>query len=257
MAFTVEFEEVEGYPRSRWTRGIFLGTRRLRCAWADRVSLLTELDLDANLPWPYPDGPDDALLFQMSLDPLGKQTGAAGLIAAYDHAIVTCWYANDGPRLYGTMGAVTEQIVGGGQTAKLPSAGLHWATPTGVIVEPNEAPALTVYEFVYQVTFHRQKAVPSWVRLRTRRVNPVPYSTFLLGYVFPAQTMLYQPAYITVTASVGRLTTYEVTVRYRIHPSWADVQQYVGWNTWWRVETASYEPIYQLDGNRYIQYPTW
>jgi len=259
MAFTVAFEEVQPYPRSLWQDGVFLGTRQLKCAWADRLALLTELDLPANRAWPYPDGPSDALIFKTQLDSLGKQTGPAGTEASYDWAVLTCWYHNQGPVLYGNKDLITESIYGDGDAQTVSYDDLRWAAANNQPLKAAERPPFRVYGLVFEQIFHQVTSIEAWVYLRMRRVNPLAYAAFVLPYVFPAQTMLYQPASIVTTARLSGLRTFNVVVRYLIHPSWADWanQPNIGWNTFWRVSTARYEPLYLPGGGRYIQYPAW
>lgn len=263
MAFTVDFEELDTYPRTLWVKGVFLGTRRLKCAWSDRITLLRELDSVENVSWPYGDGPSDAFLFKVDDDPLGRQTEPIDAVehkATYDYAILTCWYANEGPRLYGNQ-LITESLSSDYSGATLPYCNFRWDSGVGTLLHPQEAPKIELYSFVLTQIFHRVYGVPTWVKARMRRVNPLAYATYSLGLVFPAETMLYQPPHIVSTAKLWGANTYDIIVRYAIHPSWADElpsgQVALGWNSFWRLETSRYEPIYMAGGGRYIQYPSW
>lgn len=267
MAFSVAFEELDGFPQVHWERGIFVGVRRLKVAWIYRLTLQIELAYQDNMYWPYSGGLEGSIIYKVKIEPLGRQTNAPtttppdDALASYDYAVLTLYYGNDGPRLYGNAQLITESLSGWDSGATLPYNNLRWGSGAGTLLHPQEAPEIAQYSFVLTQTFHRVYGVPNWVKARMRRVNPAAYATYQVGLVFPAETMLYQPPRIVSTAMLWGPDTYDITVRYLIHPSWADElpagQVALGWNSFWRLETARYESIYMAGGSRYIQYPGW
>lgn len=122
--FSVDFSEMYRHPRSKWVRGEFRAIRRLICAWADRITLLAELNTEPGCLYPYPDGPVDgsgmpvATAYEASVDPfeakisndaaLEASTGQA--IASYESAVVTVRYSNRGPKYRNGLW-VTEKTV--------------------------------------------------------------------------------------------------------------------------------------------------
>jgi len=131
----VSYGEVHGYPKSRWVRGEFFGTRKLRCAWADRADLLEELDGDT---WPYADGPyaDEsdggnsyAIAREAFIEPLPAQLTADGNMASYEYAIVTVKYSTVGPQLHSTNW-IEENLDTTVITQRIDYRGLAWGDGT-------------------------------------------------------------------------------------------------------------------------------
>ncbi len=248
MAFTVEFQEEDTYPRSLWTGGTFVGNRQLICAWSDRVTLLEEIDTWPNNKWPYPDGPSDALADRVATEGIGKQTNASGTTAEYAQARLKVRYTNSGPVGFNNGATlISERMEVATQTHATDEEWFRWDNNAGQPLSFGEAPVLIEDNLVYVVQFHRALAVPNATISRMGTVNSNVVGTWLLGLSFAAETLKYKGASILTKHTLGRLLTYDVTYRYRYRS--------VGWNVFWRASTASYEPIYLAGGARYRPYP--
>ena len=247
MAFTIEFEELHTYPRVTWQDGIFVGTRKLSCAWDERDTFINEIDTWPNNEWPYDDGPSDALANRVAIEPFGRQTNEAGSLASYEKAHLTVQYTNAVRALNGGATLLSEWTEFYTETRELDEGLFRWDSNTGAYLRDGEAPHYALHGLIYVARFHRvSPPLPGWVMGRIGSCNSNVVVSLLLGLAFAAETMLYQPPKVRTTVSLGRLPTCEVTASYRCHP--------VGWNTFLREESGLWEPLYVAGGARYKPY---
>lgn len=249
MAFTVDFYELSGYPRGVWQEGEFVGTRKLRCAWTDRAQLIEELSQTANLSWPYDNGPSDALARYAADFPVGKQgvdPGDASL-ATYEEAEVIVKYYTKGPQLIGGATLISERLQPYAIAERFAAGPLRWGSNAGDPLLERESPPFLMYGLEYICRYHGLLGVPGWVLARVGTCNSNIVGTYILGLSFAAETLLYLPPTVEDTVSMARLTTFDVTVRYKYHPA--------GWNKLRRQTTGEYLDVYVAGGDRLIRYP--
>jgi hypothetical protein len=248
MAFTVDFQEEHEFPKSLWQNGVFVGTRQLICAWSDRITLLTELDIWPNNQWPYGDGSSDALTDRVATVGIGAQTNAPGTGAEYAEARLTVRYTNAGPQGFDNGATlISERIETTTETRELDEGLFRWDNNAGTELRDGEAPLLIQDEMTYVVQYHRATVIPGWVLTRVGTVNSNVVDTWLLGLSFSPERLKYKGASVLTSHSLGRILTYEVVTRYRFRPA--------GWNKFWREATAQYEPLYLSGGAEYKPYP--
>lgn len=111
-----------------------------------------------------------------------------------------------------------------------------------------EAPQIINRGCNFVRTLYKQAAVPTDAINLVGCVNNASYTNTLLGFTFPAETLLYQPQGITRTISTLTSSGWTVTLKFAYNPN--------GWNTYWRASTGTYQSLYfGYSGTRYIQYP--
>lgn len=249
MAISVTYSEVDGWPKSRWENGEFVGDRRLRCAWGDRYTLISQLDTYPDNQWPYPDGPDDAIIRSVAIQGIGKQGASAGL-ATYLKALLDVRYSTLGPRYVANHGLLIESLQPNVEAHERDHGLFRWDSNSGHPLREGEAPQQHLYFAEYVLDYRRALALPGeWLLSRIGSCNSNPVGTYLLGLIFPVETMLYVPPTIRTSWSLGGAVRYDFTLRYKVHP--------VGWNYFWRQSTAQFERMYIGGGDgHYVQYPS-
>lgn len=255
-----DYNEEAGWPKGVWSKGEFIGIRRLICDWDDRFALIEWLDRYPNSIYPYADGPFDAIARHVAIEGMGEQgnvtqyygdddpanrTGSV-VLATYPKARVTVKYSTEGPRYVGRT-LTSEWLLPDTTTMPLNPAIFRWNNNTGKVLDEGERPVHIRYGFQYVIRFHKLWAVPTWVLGRMGTCNSNVVGGNLLGLTFAAERLLYQPPTIRTGLTVGAVPTYDVTIHYKYHPA--------GWNKFWRQSTATYEDIYLAGGAQYIQYP--
>ena len=249
MAFTVDHYEMAGYPRGVWQEGEFVGTRKLRCAWTDRAALVSDFSDTANMGWPYDNGPSDALARYAADFPVGKQ--GVDLtdvhLATYEEAEVIVKYYTRGPTLIGGATLISERLQPDVTTKRVSPGFLRWDDNDGAVVREHEAPDYMLYGLSYIRKYHGLLTVPGWVLANVGTCNSNILGTYILGLSFPAETLKYIPPTIEDTVSMARITTFDVTTRYRYRPA--------SWNKHWHQESATYRDLYVAGGDRWVRYP--
>ena len=239
----VTYGEVHGYPKSRWVNGEFFGVRRVRCAWADRVSLMDELDGDS---WPYADGVSNAIAREAIINPLPAQLTADGNKASYEYAIVTIKYSTVGPQLNGSdwiEESVSPYVV----TQRLDYEALEWTDGTALAYL--ESPGKILYGLQYMLKFYNVSVIPSSVLSRVGYVNSNSVNSYSLGMTFYPGRLLYGGALLTRRVSWGGSWNWDVTYYFKYHPH--------NWNYFWRTETNQYETVkITSSGDTFQPYPT-
>ena len=234
----VSYGEVHGFPKSRWVNGEFFGTRKLRCAWADRADLLEELDGAA---WPYADGPyaDEsdggnsyAIAREATIEPLPAQLTADGNMASYEYAIVTVKYSTVGPQLHSTNW-IEENLDTTVITQRIDYRGLAWGD--GTDLTSLEAPYKILHGLIYSIKYYNVTAVPAAVLTYVGYINSNQVTASSLGLNFAAGKLLYAGARLSHRSSWAGSWLWDVTYYFKYHPA--------GWNYFWRASTNQYELI--------------
>lgn len=242
----VNFVTLDPYPRSVWRNGAFRGESRLKCKWADRATLISELEGTA---WPYPDGPSDALPFEAETFPWGRQLASNSQTTDYEWAIIKVVWRAGGytPRRINNF-RITESFepTQFSSTIDFRHALAHWTTQERR-VEYGEIPAWTQYGLMYSLTVHNVLAVPTAIYDRVGCCNSNAVASYTLNKSFAAETLKYVPPTVKWTFTLARVATYDITYRFDFWP--------FGWNTHFNPRTAGWEPIRDSDGNRKIFFP--
>jgi len=232
MSFTVSFAEMLGYPQSEWQQGEFDAERRVFVAWSDRVQFLLELDTWENAQYPYSDGPANAFVRHVRIQPVGKQIATYGSYANYNYCIIQIFHSTRGPQWDHTLGVILEeQIHPAGQYQTVSTRKLKWSSDSKWVEQP-DAPRSdwTLYE--YTLHYQRLLYVPNWVNIATNVVNAYPFFTKTLytaagmKLAFPAETLRYCGSSVSCTWSLGKVARYDVLARFLYKDS--------GWNKFWR-----------------------
>jgi len=239
----VSYGEVHGYPKSRWVRGEFFGTRKLRCAWADRDDLLAELD---GTSWPYADGVDEAISREAAIEPLPAQLTADGNMASYEYALVTVKYSTVGPQLH-SLRWIDESLTPFAFAQRMDHELLAWADGTKLAY--NEAPSRTTYGLNYMFKLYNQETVPANVYDNVGYVNANAVTAYTLNMTFPIGTLLYSSAHLSRRTSWAGSFLWDAAYYFKYHP-W-------GWNTFPRAATNAYEAVQiAKTGATFLAYPT-
>lgn len=245
MSYSVEWHEEAGSPKSTLNEGEFYSVRRLRCAWADRVTLINELNTGTNLQYPYPDGTTAALIRRIDIENDGRQSGKdENDRVSYVSAVLNVHYSTRGPVLLGDF-LVTERLEPNTFTIPIPNQAVRWGDGTSLPDRFADNVA-TINSFSYVWQLHDALVVPTWLssRIGTCNFNTVVATT--LGYSFAPGTLRYTPGVIQTSYRFGQIIRYDVVVRYEHNP--------FGWNNFYRSDTGTWEPLYLADGTLLIPY---
>jgi hypothetical protein len=249
----VAFAEMHGYPKSRWEHGEFTSERLLMCYWADRVDVL--FWLDANFFYPYADGPQEALIRGVHIEPFGVSTASEGSsYAAYEWCLLRVIHSTKGSKWNAyNMVRMEETIYPSASLLSVPLDNLRWASdeeplPEGMRLGYDE------HRMDYVVKFERLKMLPSWILTWPGTVNANLLISPTYGLYFQPGVVKYMGAVcrrvqnFSPYGGIGSVPTFDVTAMFQIKPS--------GWNKYWRADTMTWDDIETTDGTPYIQYPT-
>lgn len=243
--------EVHGFPKWKWIEGDFHGTRKVRVAWANAMSLI--LEIDASPSWPYTStGPSSALAREVTCEPLPARItpdGGNSALATYEWALLTIRYSTVGPQISGSI-LVEEEYRPSSMGHLVKRSNLFWAD--GTPLDTEDAFSREVFTMDYIVRFHQLTAIPSWIYSRIGTVNAGDVTSYHLGKTFGAETLRFIPPHLTITSGFALLTRYNLTLTYQHNP--------FGWNTAWRNDggvggQGGYENVYLSDGTRALSYP--
>ena len=82
-------------------------------------------------------------------------------------------------------------------------------------------------------------------------------TAYWLGYIFPAETLLYAGARILHNVGTDGSRTYDIRHRFRYRANDnGDGSGPLGWNWFWRADTEKYEELRDKDGNVLKRYLT-
>jgi hypothetical protein len=261
---TVAYEELAGSPRERLTESGFHATRLLKCAWADRIELCSQLlgSVQAAagravhvLPARYPHMPR-ARAVAAAAEPFDTLvTAAAGdpQTADYQCARVTVHYATQSfdtePQEQAAEPFVTETLQPTAEFITLAALDLFWSNPPGsggMALDDHEAPGKLIRGLDWGYTRHFAPRVPPAAFELIGRVNADVVVSRTLGHSFDPGTLLYNPPAIRRVTTGAAAVAWELAYRFSFRPQ--------GWNRAWRTATAAFEPLY-THGGPYAIYP--
>lgn len=252
MAIDVAYAELDGSPTEDWdaSGGQFKASRRLKCAWADRHTLMAQL-----LAFPgvlYEHQPETlATARSAACVPFGGQNGA-GTMGIYADAVITVNYASPrpgDPEVVGEDDVRSESLEPNAEFLTLDYRKFKWTD--GDLLAENEAPGKLLLSCDYVVTRYAVENIPATVVSLVGHVNLGPVFASLLGISFSAQTLLYNPPVLSRTTkrnAAGIITSaWNVVQKFSARPQ--------SWNSFWRAKTQTYEFLKKLDGTDYDNYP--
>jgi hypothetical protein len=247
-SLSIPFRELDGSPTESWGPQGFTATRRLRCAWADRLLLAAELRggvvslnrVDTYFaPQSYP-GFAAALVGQVEIAPL-----SAGIAApleegnCYAEAVLTVRY--EVPQEL-TQEAIQPTL----EFQTVPSQRLYWDAAHTQQLGAEQAPALLRLSLA--ITRKRRQLVnlpqAFWELSGHTNMNPVRFDR--LG-TFAAGHLLYQPGPLDRVKISDGLLGYDATLLFSFRAG--------GWNRFSQTGASAPQPIYLENGQYYQPYP--
>ncbi len=256
MSVTVTYEEMQGSPQEQNSKTGGTATRQLICAWGDRWTLMQEIIDEAyeNLD------PSSLIAINATSTPmLGANTGS-GTVATYEKAIVSVEYTT--PKFEEDEGGdeKTESIEPYAEFLTVGSRNLRWTDTNGSPLVKDETPGILMQGLVYVFRKNFQTDLPDSVRELIGKVNVAaitPTSTGMEGFVFEAETLLFQPPSIVRTFDSDNNLTWDVEYRFMYKPNW-DGTTARGWNYFWnqnKTGGAGFDKIYDVKaGGQYKHY---
>jgi hypothetical protein len=254
----VAFKELWGSPEERFIQGgVFQAVRRLKCAWADRYTLIDEIAATDNglythrpaqlayavgataLPFPG-QAPD------WTTDSNGRH------LAVYTDAVVRIFYMSSILVYSSTMQKfVTESLQPNREAIPLDPDDFVWHSD-GAALGSSTVPVKTLEGFDYILTIHKVDSPPAAAASLNGYCNAGSMGTYYLGFGFEPETLKYHGPYLQRTFQLGTLPTFSMTYRFAYRAP--------GWNTFWRPDGGSgqggFESI-RVSGqsSRYINVP--
>jgi len=174
----------------------------------------------------------------------GRGRGVYGP-SGYTECVLEVDYDTAGPR-WVNGSYVQERMIAQQMWIEPPTGDFKWGD--GMKLTNNEM--ATSYPFLgwtYELTLGRLLTQPSVPFNYLGSCNSGGKSCYYLGYSFGSQTVLFGAPSVAADAAMGSGTRYTAMYRHSIKPS--------GWNTFWNAANCAWEPLYDKDGNLYIQYP--
>jgi len=258
MAFTVTFSEVQGWPKLiRYTPDVVEFERKLRCAWASVDTLANELVAVANCVYPY--NTSGAVLEAVAYEPLpGAKAGYSGNTtkASYEQAIVTARYSTSGPRHDGSN-FYMERLVPFIEFAPSNTGGLYWSTGAPVAVTLSTIPHPHV-GLNYTLTYFRYPigaGLPGAWFTAAGCLNTGTMATKLMGYTFPAETVLYRGVATSYSLSSSGAVEFRADLAFTFSPRPAANGTPQGWNAQWDALRGGYYLVQNAAGTTVKQFP--
>ena len=256
MSFSVDFCELDQYPRGQWNRQGFTGWRKLKVAWDDVDTLINELMAYPNNLWPtgyYHLGSDWGIIDDIKIEPMGAVSAHASSSSynKYDWAVLALTYVTRFIGMHNQI-VVSEAFHGGLDMHSLGHEGLQWAS-TGL--PPQSAIGRQIATGTYSLTYHDRPVVPTAVWDLSGYINDRPWASLLMDRVYGTGTLIMQPPEIRrrITSLGAQAWTYALA--FRVHP--------VGWNYAWNPlysnsdgTKGGYDYYTDSDGNTVILQPS-
>jgi hypothetical protein len=238
---TASWYEVEGSPQENGSREQFTATMQVRCAWDDRIDVMSYWG-SITSPVVYPHIPETlAIVESLSCQPHGTKITASGQLAGYDSALITINFSNKVDSE--TMSVETIEPMC--EYAPLDASLFEWTD--GSDVKDAEAPGLLQQSLVYELEYPAAQRVPTGYLSATGCCNLASWSTLTLGLTFGAETLLYTPKRCTRVLKTDGFEAFSLGMAFTYRAT--------GWNTFWRHSSASYEQIKLKNGAVYKSYP--
>jgi hypothetical protein len=221
MAISVDYAELDGWPRWAWRQGEFFGERKLLCAWDDAATLQAEIGTDPDYKWPtaeYPMGPEYALAQEIKGAPHRAEQRGSGSFTDYEMAEVLVRYWTEGPVIYNGQ-LIKEWLSPTNKMFQLDYTRFSWDGPLGPDMQkPHECPPLEVHGFLYHLKYFRLAAIPAAAKLRAGCINSNAVVAPTMGMTFDPYTLKYRGCRVAHKISPGHLYTWDVHYVFEFFP---------------------------------------
>jgi len=276
---TVSFVEMDSSPSEGYDEsGRFFVQQRLRCAFADRLTLMRQLkggfrDNDTNemvLPYSYP-WLSEARVLTVESEPwpavIGAETTTGDSLANYSHAMLTVTYNvrdvsfqddSDDIKL------VEHRVEGGGEFLTFNPENSLWWQDADDIVQAEDAPGTLRTTIVWNLTVFDVVNPPTEIFDNIGSVNDAAMSQDhipIAAWTVPLGTMRYDFPALDKTVTTEGNETWTVTMQFSFTPA---VDAYPSgtatWNYFFRPGRTSPERIWisaadRGDGSKWNIYP--
>ena len=250
----LDYREMNGYPQESRDLTRFSAVRKILCDWNDRTALR---ELFINHPghlYPYASSMN-ARVVSVGITGYGKiqQDDLGADLAWYEKAMLTVKYESPqygdaqpypaaiSPALHDDPSAsISETLEPYAEASKLDYEKFVWNDASALAYE--ESPVRLVYRLKYILTRHNLPFVPPTVMSMIGKINNAAVSPILMPYItFPAHTLLFEPATISITKLDNGDNGFDVTYRM--------LYKEEGWRKYWRVDPdqtggGSYQTIH-------------
>lgn len=210
--------EWEGYPQERFTRRAFEATRRLKCAWTDRYTLLGEL---IGVAYPYASG-SNAIPVAATIEPMGWITSSA----TYQHAIITVQYSNEVRKIDSKF--ISEEFLPAKEIIELDYRDFEWSG--GGALTAMQRPRLIIPIIDIRTTFYDIAAAPTTALSLMGGVNNAPATSFTTGITFATGRLLYDSFEYGRNVSLAQADTFKIEYLFHARP--------VDWNYFFNPNKA-------------------
>lgn len=220
-------------------------TVTLRCAWADRFTVLEDILFNGGT-YPYLPG---ALMYAQegSCVPASGQALNDGEGLTYEHALVTIKYTNDKDD-NGSGDIISESLEPHVEFMSLDPAEFRWGSASGDALNAEEAPGRLIVGFDYVQTEYNLVTLPTTIITELGKCNSGTIAASLLGISFAAETLLFASATPSRKIDSAGNAKWTLAKRFSFRPT--------EWNKFWRGKTQSWESIYIAGGSIYRNFPT-
>jgi len=252
----VVYGEMAGYPQESWEAGQFRAVRKLLVDWDYRYFLQMEV---ARFPGQlYPYVPQfGARAVSCTIEPFAAQDQLSILyptLATYDKAILTITYETprigerqpyprdkDPVKHLDPEKSISEMIEPFVEMLQFPYENYRWASGTGPLLVPDEAPIYPLFRATYTITRHSQRSVPKHVEdlqgcINKAAITPVLMTDAENPRTFAIHTLMFQTPTIGLSSADDGTTRYELTYRLAYRKE--------TWRKVYRHSTGAYEDIY-------------
>lgn len=261
------YEELDGSPTERVTANGWDIVRVLRCAWADRFTLIDEL-IGASLTY---EGNSSlgALAAEASIEPMPGRTDGTGTgdrVATYTHAQVTVSYKtpsidfpgeDNGDLIYeelqpnvDAIPVAVRDIIFGENDKAIEGAPLYrWThATTGDPLMEREAPVKLFPSIDYVWKRFGIASIPASALSFSGHCNVAQITSATLGLTFDAETLLYSGGSVSLRTKTDGTQTFDLEYRFSYRPD--------TWNKFYRAKTNDFEEIYADGGSVVKVFPT-
>lgn len=215
----------------------------LRCAWADREALMSDL-LSTPRGWPNTSGVIPYAYSASSFPPPNASytTDGNGQLCIYDEALVQVNYSTQ------IVDTASESIEPYLEYEDIDHRLLHWSAGTGEVLLSSESPPLLMRGLNITRTRYRLATIPAEVLTCVGKVNVAVYTSSLLGLTFAAETLLFQPGGINRTFTNFGTLGWTLSLKLSYKPE--------TWNKFRRMSDGTWNKVYWANGTQFRAYPT-
>jgi hypothetical protein len=241
MSYTYSSVACAEVPDTDWLNGdIFQGLTagvRLQCNWGDRFALINDL-LSTPQPYPKTAGLGGMVPYAVSARcvTLGNESPIQnGQGIDYLFAYIDVNYNA------GVVDLANEEIEPNMEAIPLDYRYFNFGgTASPKLLLEGEAPPLILQSFNFVRTRYRLSVIPTDFLNAVGCVNQYSYTSAILGFTFPAETLLFLPAPCSRSFTNFGTTGFTMVTKFGYKPN--------GWNKYWRTQTQAFESIY-LNGS--------